>query len=121
MYDALSKISPGKLVLVRWRDIVWSKKGIDDEDIEHVSPQFELIGKFKCVKRGIAAIQVEWGLLKDYEDEYDGDAGNEMQIMPVGCIELVREVKLGKTLYKKDETTKEPEINAGAGSTKQSE
>ena len=121
MYDDLNKILPGKLVLVRWRDIVWSKKGIDDEDIEHVSPQFELVGKFKCIKRGIAAIQVEWGILKDYEDEYDGDAGTEMQIIPAGCIELIREVKLGKTLYKKEEMVKEPEVNAGQESTKQSE
>ena len=98
----INDINPEKLVLIRWRDIVLSNKSFLDEDIERISPQFELVGRIKAVRRGLAVIQMEWGLMKDYEDEYDGDAGKETQIIPVGCIELVREVKLGKTLYTKE-------------------
>jgi len=93
----------GKLVLIRWVDIL-EMHGCDDvldpADYEKKIPVFEIVGKIKHVRRGIVVVTVEWAQMADYED-YDGDAGKTTQLIPAGCIESIFELKVGKKAYQK--------------------
>ena len=108
---SLKEIPIGQLVVVRWKDILWVEKIIREEDIERVTPVFETVGKIAHCKRGLLVIRPEWGIFKEYED-YEGEAGNTTQIIPMGCVEAIYECKVGKKFWTapkvKDEVIGEP-------------
>ncbi len=97
-------ISHDKILLIKWRDILelHNKEGLDvkdEDDYDRVSPTVESVGKIFGVKRGMVALQPEWCPMKDHQD-YEGSTGETIQLMPVGCIESIYELKIGKKLYK---------------------
>lgn len=100
----LADIPHDKILLVRWRDIIefHSREQAeiqDEDDYERVVPIVESLGRIVGVRRGMIALEPEWHIMKDHK-EYEGHAGETVQLMPVGCIEAVYEMKIGKKIYK---------------------
>lgn len=103
-----------KLLLIRWKDILelhLSDDAIDDEDYERRMPVMELVGRIKTIRRGIVVVETEWSLMKDF-DEYKGEGGST-QLMPIGCIDSVFELKIGKRLYQNPDYREEAKKDAG--------
>ena len=115
----LEEIPKEKILLVKWRDVVEfgskEKEGIKDvDDFERVTPIVESVGKIFGVKRGMVALQPEWCPMKDHQD-YEGNTGESIQLMPAGCIEAVYELKVGKRLYKNPQFEEDEKDAAGPG------
>ena len=98
----LSDICSDSIVLVRWRDIVHLEEGYHPEDggtMDTISPILEFVGRLIKVKRGIAAFQMEWDVFRHTGYDMEGAAGHETQLIPVGCIESLHELTVGKCLF----------------------
>ena len=103
----ISDLPKDKPVLVRWRDIVHLKDGLRPEDsdaFDTIVPILEFIGKFIKAKRSIMAFEMEWEVTNHNQYEFieaEGTAGHETQLVPIGCLESIHEVNIGKCLYQR--------------------
>ena len=109
----ITNIPKDKLLLLRWKDILelhdgGSDEGLvrDEEDYDRLVPILELMGRIKTVRRGIIVVETEWNLMKDY-DEYSG-SGPSTQLIPIGCIDSIFELKIGKCIYQNPDYREEP-------------
>ena len=107
----INEINPEKLVLIRWQDIVYFAKGMHPEDtIDDMAAtaMLEIVGRITHVYRGIVVVQVEWPVMSHEKYDDEGEAGRSTQLIPVGCVMSVHELKVGKKLY-----IKEPDEDGG--------
>ena len=122
MFTKIHEIDPDKLVLIRWRDIVELKDGLeprdrDTDDLDAILPVIETPGKVIKVARGIAVVKTEWQLNTRADYAFEGHAGCSTQLVPVGCIDAIYEIKIGKKIYaapKEEEKTHGQQQSGGA-------